>query len=179
MHDGYKTVDVAVIRDGERMIVSVDFPTVVDESGMVFGDCDIKFTAEKRTLGGTLYQSFSYSLLTIRMVWESLGDLVFGRVTMDAVSGPIGITGEISNAAASGNYFGLLYLVIVISMNVGVVNLLPIPAMDGGRLLFLLWEMITRKPVPPKLEGVVHGIGLVLLLGLMVFICFKDIFALF
>ena len=98
---------------------------------------------------------------------------------MDAVSGPIGITGEISNAAASGNYFGLLYLVIVISMNVGVVNLLPIPAMDGGRLLFLLWEMITRKPVPPKLEGLVHGIGLVLLLGLMVFICFKDIFALF
>lgn len=179
MHDAYETVDVTVIRDGERKTFSVDFPVVVDESGMVFGDSDIVFTREEKTVIGTFRHSFFYSLLTIRMVWESLGDLIFGRVSLDAVSGPIGITSEITNVAASGNYFGLLYLVILISMNVGVFNLLPIPAMDGGRLFFLLWEMITRKPVPQKIEGLIHGIGLMLLFGLMILICFKDIVALF
>lgn len=179
MHDAYETVDVTVIRDGERKTFAVDFPIVVDESGMVFGDSDIVFTREEKTVLGTLRHSFFYSLLTIRMVWESLGDLIFGRVSMDSVSGPIGITSEITNVAASGNYFGLLYLVIVILMNVGVFNLLPIPAMDGGRLLFLLWEMITRKPVPQKIEGLIHGIGLMLLLAIIVLISFKDIFSLF
>ncbi len=179
MHDAYETVDVTVIRNGERMTFRVDFPIVVDESGMVFGDSDIIFTREERSFFGTLRHSFFYSLLSIRMIWEGLGDFIFGRVSMNAVSGPIGITSELTNVAASGNYFGLLYLVIIISMNVGIVNLLPIPAMDGSRLLFLLWEMVTRKPVPQKIEGLIHGIGLLLLLGLMIVISFKDIFALF
>ena len=73
----------------------------------------------------------------------------------------------------------ILYMIIMITVNLGVVNLLPLPALDGGRLLFLLWEAVTRKPVPQKYEGWIHGAGFVLLMVLMVVITFSDIWRIF
>ena len=100
-----------------------------------------------------------------------------GRYTLAAVSGPVGISSAIGDAARAG-VSTLLYMVALISINLGVMNLLPLPALDGGRLLCLLIEMVTRRKIPPKVEGVIHGIGLLLLLGFSVLIMFKDIFQL-
>lgn len=178
MHEGYETIDVTVIRDGERLTIPVSFQTVAVD-GMLYGSSDLVFYREDHNLLSVLKHSFFYSIMTVRMIWDSLFDLIFGRVSVEAVSGPIGITNEISSAVASQDISYLAYITIVICMNVGVVNLLPIPALDGGRLLFLIVEMIRRKPLPEKVEGMVHGIGLMLLLLLMVFIAFKDVINLF
>ena len=178
MHEGYETVDVTLIRDGKTMTIPVNFQTVSVE-GTLYGASDLRFDEEEKNVFTVLKHSFFYSGMTVRMIWDSLFDLILGRVSTDAVSGPIGITNEISNAVASKDLFYLAYITIVICMNVGVINLLPIPAMDGGRLLFLLFEIIFRRPIPEKVEGLVHGIGLLLLLGLMFVVAFKDIIKLF
>jgi regulator of sigma E protease len=112
------------------------------------------------------------------MVWESLFDLITGRYSFGAVSGPVGISGALGDAASAG-IAPLLSLVALISINLGVMNLLPLPALDGGRLLTLLVEMVTRKKLPTKVEGMINAIGLVLLLGLSFVILIKDIVQIF
>ena len=108
------------------------------------------------------------------MVWESLVDLVTGRYGIQAVSGPVGVTEALVDAARRG-VRDFMYLAVVISMNLGVMNLLPLPALDGGRLLFQFIELVTRRPVNRNVEGYIHFAGLVLLLGFMAFIIIKDI----
>lgn len=109
-----------------------------------------------------------------RMIWMSLGDLVTGAVGVDQLSGPVGVT-EIMAETARTSLYSFWYLVAFISVNLGVMNLLPIPGLDGGRLLFLLVEAIRRKPIAPKFEGYVNAAGLVLLLGLMVYVTGNDV----
>ena len=111
------------------------------------------------------------------MCFESIVDLISGRYTFAAVSGPVGISSAIGDAAAQG-FKSLLYIVVLISINLGFMNLLPIPALDGGRLLTIIIEMITRKRLPAKVEGIINGVGLMLLLGLSVVIMIKDVFQL-
>lgn len=177
-HDGYKPVDLVVVRGGQTLTLSgVVFPTQIS-SGMVYGKMDFVVYAEAKNIGTVLKHTFFRSLSTVKMIWESLLDLVGGRVGMEAVSGPVGVTTAISDAAKSG-FTQLLYLVCVLSMNLGVFNLLPLPALDGGRLVFILWEMIAGKPVNPKYEGMVHFIGILVLFGLMILITYKDIVNLF
>ena len=112
------------------------------------------------------------------MIWDSLFDLISGRYGMEQVSGPIGVTGAITTAAKTSTY-SLFYLVVVISMNLGIFNLLPIPALDGGSLLLLLIEMIVRKPIPQKIEYGIKAVGFILLMGFAIIISFKDIIFLF
>jgi regulator of sigma E protease len=111
------------------------------------------------------------------MIWESLYDLVSGRYGMEAVSGPVGVTQAMSEAASTG-IANMVYLAVVISMNLGVMNLLPLPALDGGRLVFLLVEGIRRKPVSRRVEGYIHFAGLAILMLFMVIVTFKDIIGL-
>ena len=133
---------------------------------------------EEPTLGSVLSYSVCKAALTVRMCWESLFDLIVGRYTFAAVSGPVGISSALGEAAGAG-WFSLFYLITMISINLGVMNLLPIPALDGGRLIVLLFEMITRKRLPTRVEGLINGIGMLLLLGLSFVVLIKDIFALF
>ncbi len=177
-HDGYRPVEVVVLRGGQKLSLMVSFPTE-EEGGMLFGIPDIALATEERSFLSTVRHAWSYSTLTVRMIWDGLIDLITGKVPAAALSGPVGVTGEISSAAQSGNNLVLLNLAIIICMNIGIFNLLPIPALDGGRLLFILWEIITRKPIPQKYEAWIHAVGILLLLGLMVVITFKDIAALF
>ncbi|MCQ2386730.1 MAG: site-2 protease family protein, partial [Clostridia bacterium] len=114
----------------------------------------------------------------VRMVWESLLDLILGRYSVEAVSGPVGVTATFSEAASYG-VMPLLYLVALISINLGVVNLLPIPALDGGRTVFVLLEIIRKKPIPFEIESRFHSIALLLLLLLSFAITVKDIRSLF
>ena len=122
--------------------------------------------------------AFYKSTYTVRMIWESLYDLVSGRYGIEAVSGPVGVTEALTEAAQTGAY-SFIYLVVIISMNLGVVNLLPLPALDGGRLVFLIIEGIRRKPVSPRVENVIHTAGLAIFMLLMIFICVKDVIKLF
>lgn len=99
---------------------------------------------------------------------------------MSEMSGPVGITSELGNAAKKDDGGKmLLSLVVLITVNLGICNLLPIPALDGGRLLFLLIEAIRRKPMNPKYEGYVHLIGFALLMLLFVFVTYQDVLRLF
>ena len=94
------------------------------------------------------------------------------------MSGPIGVTGAITQAAKTSTY-SLFYLVVVISMNLGIFNLLPIPALDGGSLLLLVIEMIIRRPIPQKIEYGIKAMGFIILMTFVVFVSFKDIIYLF
>lgn len=178
LHDGYEPIDIVVIRDGERVTLEdVQFHTA-EESGVVFGLRDFKVMPVKKTVGNVLTHTWYMSVSTVKMIWESLLDLLGGRVGMEAVSGPVGVTEAIGTAASAGAY-SLFYLLAALTMNLGVFNLLPFPALDGGRLVFILYEMIFRRKVSPKFEGAVHFVGIVLLLSLMVFVTFKDVVKLF
>ena len=178
MRRGNEPIDITVIRDGKEIVLpDVVFPTEESE-GQVFGVMDFQVWASEKTFGSVLSYSMSKSWLIIRMVWESLFDLITGRYTIAAVSGPVGISGAIGDAAKLG-FTSLLYITGLISINLGVMNLLPIPALDGGRLVCILFEMIARKRIPKNIEASVNGIGLLLLLGFSVFIMIKDIVGLF
>ena len=178
MHSGDKPIDLVVRRDGELVTLEdVVFSTVTAE-GVVFGMPDFFVAREDKNVGNIIKHSFYRSISTVKMIWESLIDLITGRYGFEAVSGPVGVAGAVSDAAKSG-LSDFLYLVVVIAMNLGVFNLLPFPALDGGRLFFQLIELIRRKPIKPEFEGYVHFAGIVLLLLLMVVVTLKDIIKLF
>jgi len=174
MRNGYEPIDVTVIRDGEKITVeNVEFPTI-EEQGVVFGDIDFRVYPLEKDFGSVVKEAYFQSTNTIKMIWESLVDLVTGRYGIQAVSGPVGVTEALVDAARRG-VRDFMYLAVVISMNLGVMNLLPLPALDGGRLLFQFIELVTRRPVNRNVEGYIHFAGLVLLLGFMAFIIIKDI----
>ncbi len=178
MRKGYEPIDITVIRDGKEMtLTDVVFPTA-SESGQVFGVMDFRVYAKEKTFFGVLDYAFSRSGLIVRMCWESIFDLITGRYTLGAVSGPVGISEAIGDAAKMG-FTSLLGIVSLISINLGVMNLLPIPALDGGRMITIIAEMITRKKIPPKVEGIINAVGLAVLLGLSFIIMIKDVIGLF
>lgn len=177
MRNGNKPVELTIIRDGEVMVLrDVVFP-IDKASGQEFGVLDIKPFAVDRKLGNIVKFSWEKSILIVRMCWESIIDLIRGRYSLEAVSGPVGISGAIGDAAKKGP-LNLLYLVSMISINLGIMNLLPIPALDGGRMIFLLIEMISRRRLPKKIEDTINAVGLFALLGLSFVIMIKDIFTL-
>ncbi len=178
MNRGHVPVNVTIERNGERLtLYDVSFPTT-EEQGVVFGDMDFRVYAEEKTFFAVAKHTFWRSCSTVKMVVDSLKDLIRGRYGLDSVSGPIGMTETVGNAAKSG-WLSLIYLVSFISVNLGVMNLLPIPGLDGGRLLFLLLEAVRRKPVKREIEAYINFAGLALLMILMFVIMAKDIIALF
>lgn len=117
---------------------------------------------------------------------ESLKMLVTGQVGVNELSGPVGIVDMVGDTYEQSKSYGFMVVLmemlnigILLSANLGVMNLLPIPALDGGRLVFLVVEAIRRKRIPPEKEGIVHLIGFALLMALMVFVMFNDIKRLF
>lgn len=171
---GHKPVTLEVIRDGEQInLENVIFPTV-NGQGQVFGSRDFLVYREEKSFGTVMRYAFSKGALMVRMCWESLYDLVVGRYTVEAISGPVGISGAIGEAASQGIDV-LLHITALISINLGVMNLLPIPALDGGRIIMLFIEMITRRRIPKKIEATINGVSLFLLLGLSFLIMIKDV----
>lgn len=174
MRRGIRPVTLTVLRDGQELIFeNFSFPTYED-SNQTLGGRDFYLATEGGSFGAVMRHTFHRSTMTVRMVWESLYDLITGRFGVDAVSGPVGVTSAMVETAESG-IENFLYLVAVISLNLGVVNLFPIPALDGGRILFLLIGMIIRRPIPEKVEGMIHFVGIMLLFALMILVTGKDI----
>ena len=111
-------------------------------------------------------------------MWDTLKYLFTGRVGVNQLSGPVGIYSIVDTQAEQG-LEAILYLVAYLSINVGIINLLPFPAFDGGRILFLFIEKIFRKPVSKKVENIFHSIGFFLIIGLLIYVTFNDILRLF
>jgi len=170
-------VDILVKRDGEKKeLKDVTFKTETYE-GMDFLTVDFKVYGEEKTVGTYIKNTIKTSVSYCAVIWRSLIDLISGKYGLSAVSGPVGVTVVIADAAKQ-SLQNLLPLMAFISINLGIFNLLPIPALDGGRLLFILFEMIFRKPVPQKYESVIHTIGFIVLIAFMILIVAKDVLSL-
>ncbi len=175
-------LSMTVKRDGEYVdLTDVQLPTV-ESDGKEILQLDFKVLAIENNFGNLVSQTFLSTVSTVRMVWASLAGLVTGQFGLNEVSGPVGMTSAITQATASGletsfwdGLLNLIYIMMIITVNLGVVNLLPIPALDGGRLVFLIIEAIRRKPIKPEHEGYVHAIGMLVLFAFMIIISIKDV----
>ena len=169
--------DVVVKRDGEKIKLNdVEFYNSIDgtewDFGLIYNE-----KSPKTVIKGSsdIFMSMSH------IVGLSLKQLVTGKVEKEAVSGPVGVVKEINEVATQDTenkkdtVFNLLYITALITINVGIFNLLPIPGLDGGRLLFCFIELIRRKPIKPEHEGYVHLAGMLLLFGIMIFATYNDI----
>ena len=178
MNKGDKPIDIVVIRDGEKITVEdVVFPNIV-EQGVTMGTCDFKMYQDEQSFGNYIKHAFWRSMSTVKMVYDSLFNLLTGKYGLQAVSGPVGVT-EVVGQAARSNLPTLLYVMSVISINLGVFNLLPFPALDGGRFVFLVVEAVRGRPIDKKIENYVNFAGIMILFGFMIIVTFKDIFTLF
>ena len=175
--DGY--VDMTVLRDGEKVtLTGVQFALAQDDNGNQFISRDFWVLGVPKTVGGVLKESALKTVSIGKMVWVSLLDLITGNVSISQVAGPVG-TVDIINQAVSMGWETTLNMLALLTINVGIFNLLPIPALDGGRLVFLLIEAIRRKPIKAKYEGFVHAAGFLLLIGFMLFVTYSDITRIF
>lgn len=186
--NGYRAIDVTVIRDGERVVLEDVVFHTVEQSGTLFGVMDFRVyrlsSLKKVTVLDYLEQAFFRSLNTAKMVFDSLWGLLSGRFGADAVSGPIGMVGVVGDMAEASKdqktISPLLNLIVLISMNLGIFNLLPIPALDGGRIVFHLIDGIAGKKVIKKdIEDKLIVATMMLLFALMIFISIKDVIKLF
>ena len=173
--------DFTVERNGSKVeIPDVHFETKPGENGHNTIVFDFVIVGIEKTPLNVLSTAFLDTVSTARLVWLTLFDLVTGHYGLNDISGPVGTVSIIaettSQAVATGAGFDtVIYIMALISINIGVFNLLPIPALDGGRLFFIIIEAIRKKPIPAKYEGYIHAAGFALLLLLMVIITFNDI----
>jgi len=166
-------VSIKVLRDGKEMdfVVTPDLNKGAYQIGIAIGPhgerTPVSFgTATKEALVYPYYASIE--------ILGGLYDMIRGKVQAD-LSGPIGITKQIAKAANRGAV-NFLYMMMMLSVYLGLFNLLPLPALDGGRAVFLGLESVTRRRVDPRIEAAVHTAGFVLLLGVLLVVSFKDIF---
>ena len=175
MFRGDEGVDVTVERDGKDVLIKdVKFGTF-SEDGIVFGNAAfIRTTELEKTFPEFIKQTFCQAFSSIRVLWSSILNIFKGRYGVETLSGPVGVIGQVKETASYG-WESLVFLLTMLTLNVGIINLLPLPAFDGGRLFFMLIELIRGKPVDPKYEGYVHAAGFVLIMIFMIFITYNDI----
>lgn len=172
-------VDFVVKRNGETVKVDgVQFATELDAgTGKKTLIYDFKVASVDVTAGNLLPYAFKNSVYYGRIVLMSLRDIIRGKYGINDLQGPVGIATVIGNAAED-NGFDISFLLDVatlVTINIGIFNLLPIPALDGGRLVFLLIEAVRRKALKAETEGMIHFVGFALLMVLMVVVTFNDI----
>lgn len=167
-----KKIEIKVSRNGKYEIFKIN-PRKEKDRYVIGITPVIEKSPSKAIIGG-----FKSTWYITRQMYKSLGMLASGNVAMKDVSGPVGMIGLVHQSAARG-LISFFYLVALISLNLAIFNLLPLPALDGGRIIFVIIRMITGKAITDKQEAMVHGAGMVLLLSLMVFVTWNDIIKLF
>lgn len=185
-YDG-KPVDLKVLRGAEKVTIKgATFPYKEVDRSELSNDWrdkgtmyriyrpDFYVTPVKLTPVLTVRQTFYKSISIAELIWRTLLKLIGGKIPITDMSGPVGVTDALGQAAQKG-IGDFLYLVVFISINLGVINLLPLPALDGGRMAFVLAEAAIGRPVPPKYEGYVHLVGFGLLIALSIFVTFNDV----
>ncbi|MCR4924436.1 MAG: M50 family metallopeptidase [Lachnospiraceae bacterium] len=178
-------IRVTYEREGERRAVDIT-PELDPEKGRYMLGISGGKKAEDQTLISTVQYSFYYTNYWVKNVLKSLLSLVRGRVKVNELSGVVGLTATVNDIYQESKSHGVLSvfinmmnIAVLLSANLGVFNLLPIPALDGGRLLFFLVEVFRRKPADQELEAKIHFAGFALLMLLTVFIMYNDILKLF
>ena len=172
-------VEIGVLRDGKETIYEVmpEKQEVEGQDTYVIG-ITMGTTEIERGLGASLRYMFIKMGSLFRQMFVTIQGLFTGGIGVNQLSGPVGIYNIVGEQRSAG-FENVLYLVALLSVNVGVINLVPLPAVDGGRILFLLIEKIKGSPVSAKFENLIHSIGFILLMALMIYITFNDIFRLF
>ena len=160
-----KTLELTTMLDGKEEVINIPFE---DNYG---------FTLKENVKYG-FFEAIKYAFLKFISLVEQMFLIIFylitGDLKLNALSGPVGIYNIVGESAKIGLIY-VIYLMGYLSLNVGFINLLPIPAFDGGRILFMLIEKVRKKPLNPKVENTIHSIGFILLMVLMIIITFNDI----
>lgn len=166
--DASKELSIAIIRDGEEKTINI-MPAVEDGRTII----GIMPSYEK-SVGSAIKGGVENTILFLNLMIDFLKNVFRGNISTNDLSGPVGVISEIGKAAESG-INSLLLLLGFISINLGFFNLLPIPALDGSRIVFLLIELVRGKPIDPNKEGMIHMIGFILLISLMLIVTYKDL----
>ena len=170
-------LNIGVIRDSQSKNIKVT-PRLENNIRKI----GVNFQEEYNIKNFSIVKGFKKGLITFLnltgMLYKFLGMLITGQLGLGGVSGPVGVVKEIGNAAKTG-VANLIFLLAYININLGVFNLLPIPALDGGRAIFILIEMIFGKKISQEKEGYIHMVGLILLLALIAIVTIKDVIKLF
>ncbi len=168
-----KEIAFEINRSGEVVTIPVTPEERLGQFEEKEGFIGIARPSEFNILGSIKY-GFTQTYLFMTMIFEVLGLIVTGQFSLDYVAGPVGIYTYTGEAAALG-IFVLIQWAAALSVNLGIINLLPIPAMDGGRLIFIGLEALRGKPIDPQKEGIVHFVGFALLMLLMIVVTWNDI----
>lgn len=181
------TADILVERNGEeKLLKNVQFFTyITKDNSDPQVSIDFYVKPIEKTFGSVISQTFKQTISTCKMIYASLGGLLTGKFGLKDMSGPIGIASAVTTVASESLSSGfmsavnsIIYVMMIITVNLGLFNMLPFPALDGGRFVFLIIEAIRGKSVPRKVEAIVNGIGMGLLILLMILITANDIFKL-
>lgn len=181
------TADILVERNGEeKLLKNVQFFTyTTKDNSDPQVSIDFYVKSIDKTFGSVISQTFKQTISTCKMIYASLGGLLTGKFGLKDMSGPIGIASAVTTVASESLSSGfmsavnsIIYVMMIITVNLGLFNMLPFPALDGGRFVFLIIEAIRGKSVPRKVEAIVNGIGMGLLILLMILITANDIFKL-
>ncbi len=173
-----QNVTITYLRDGKEQICEIEVysETLLDTQGIPATKLQLGIVcANEFNLGKLLYMPFLQTADSFTMIFKTLGALFSdSSVGVDDLSGPVGIFNLLKNATKEG-IMTILSWTAILSVNIGFMNLLPLPALDGGRIAFMLYEGVTRKKPNPKVENIIHTIGFLLLMGLMLFVSFNDV----
>lgn len=172
-----ENLNITLLRSGKEQNIVIsksEFLKILQEPQV------LKFAFDK-------WRPKGFEIITVSIQWantllkamvDSIGQLFTGKTKTTEVLGPVGIAGVVGQAAKAGPE-ALISLIALITLNLGIVNLLPIPALDGGRIVFSIYEMVTGKRTNPKVEATIHTIGFLLLMGLFVYFTYNDILRFF
>ncbi len=183
---GNVVYNMTVLRNGKLIELPSVTMSTVGSNGSYSLQLDFKVYGIPKTFPSLIKQSFNNTLSTIKVVWFSIAGLVSGKFSLGDMSGPVGIVSAVAQTASQGLEVSflaainnILFLMAMITVNLGVLNLLPFPALDGGRLIFMIAEMITRKRVPEKYEQWIHAAGFAILILFMLVVTFSDVMKFF
>lgn len=175
---GDKPVAIEYVRDGATLIIGVQPIAGLVEGKQVIGISMDKVATLKLPVLTAIGQGFLYTIELIKQttlgLFAFLAQIFHGTPNFSDVSGPVGIAGIVGDAARLGVTY-LLMVTAIISINLGVINLVPFPALDGGRILFALIEGVTRRRIPAKFANTVNAVGFILLMLLMVVVTWRDV----
>ncbi|HHX24482.1 MAG: RIP metalloprotease RseP [Tepidanaerobacteraceae bacterium] len=163
-------LSITINRQGDYITFNINTKIEPDTQRGIIG---IKTMMERYSLSKSLKVGVDRTFWISKMTLQGLSQMITGKIEADVV-GPVGMVQIVGEAAELG-IFQLVYIAAIISINLGLFNLLPVPALDGGRTLFLVVELLRGKPVEPEKEGFIHFIGFAFLMLLMVIVLFKDL----
>ena len=177
-------VDIILKRGSEEVFLdSVKLDSTEIMEGRRSVQLDFGIYGVEKTFGNVAKKTFLDTYSIARSVYATLGGLCTGQFGFNDISGPVGVAQVITEAAGEGLKTGIMdavnniiTIMVLITVNLGIFNLIPFPALDGGRFLFLLIEAITKKKIPEKVEGYINAVGFAILIIFMIIVAFKDVF---